>query len=124
MKLVMLAIAATIISAPVLADEVALPPSEFDHPYPGTVDVVNLPAGSVAMACMNASGATVPNFAEACSWQEIHLSQTSVSGTCHIIAPDEHDVGKNRLTKLIRHETAHCNGWPKNHPDPHYAASN
>jgi hypothetical protein len=45
-------------------------------------------------------------FAAACSL-------VGEDGTCHIVLPNN---GQAPVSTYRRHEIAHCNGWPPNHP--------
>jgi hypothetical protein len=45
-------------------------------------------------------------IADACSW--------TAGGKCTIVIPSNGPV--KQLAPYPRHEIAHCNGWPTNHP--------
>jgi hypothetical protein len=45
-------------------------------------------------------------FTAACSWQS--------NGTCYVVLPNDKEGVPVALFR--RHEIAHCNGWPPNHP--------
>jgi hypothetical protein len=82
--------------APASAVRVLMPPKNFDHPYHGKMDIRT---HSVLVAVLQC-------FAKACSWKE--------QSRCVVIMPDELD--KALWKDFIRHEQAHCNGWPADHP--------
>ena len=78
------------------------PPEQYNHPYNGQVVERVVPVAEARTLCMS-MGADL--LGVACSWQS--------NGTCNIILPnDEHAP----VATFHRHEIAHCNGWPANHP--------
>ena len=79
------------------------PPARYDHPYDGSVDERVESAVEVTTLCM--SMGTSP-FAAACSL-------VAEDGTGHIILPND---GQAPVSIYYRHEIAHCNGWPRDHP--------
>jgi len=79
------------------------PPARYNHPYDGPVDERVMSAAEVPALCM--SMGTSP-FAAACSL-------VGDDGTCHIILPND---GQAPVSTYRRHEIAHCNGWPADHP--------
>jgi hypothetical protein len=79
------------------------PPARYDHPYNGQVVERVVPAAEVPSLCMP-MGADL--FGAACS-----LLQSN--GTCYIVLPSD---GRAPVATFRRHEIAHCNGWPANHP--------
>jgi hypothetical protein len=78
------------------------PPAKYDHPYNGQVVERVMPVAEVRTLCIS-RGADV--FGVACSWQS--------DQTCYIILPNDEDAP---IDIYRRHEIAHCNGWPANHP--------
>ena len=79
------------------------PPAQYDHPYDGPVDERVMPVAEVRALCTSL-GAT--GHLAACSW-------VSGDGTCNIILPNNYQAP---VDTYRRHETAHCNGWPADHP--------
>lgn len=78
------------------------PPAQYNHPYDGRVVERIMPMPEVRALC-SSRGASPRSVA--CSWMS--------DGTCYIVLPnDEHTP----VSTYRRHETAHCNGWPTNHP--------
>lgn len=76
------------------------PPAIYDHPYPGEVRF-HLGQGGEMTAI---DGPCFP-------WLGSHACAKVIGGVCHIW------VLKDKLTPaLLRHELAHCNGWPADHP--------
>ena len=82
------------------------PPARYNHPYNGRVVERVLPKAEVRTVCMSV-GTDFFNaaFAAAGSWQS--------NGTCYIVLPNDERVP---VANFRRHEIAHCNGWPPNHP--------
>src|SRR5688572_17978722 len=82
-----------LISMPAMAVEEWLPPARYDHPYKGRTVVLN-------RTCPGAPDSL------ACAWVE--------GSTCKVaLAPSLR--GERRRVNM-RHEVAHCNGWPGHHP--------
>jgi hypothetical protein len=79
------------------------PPAQYNHPYDGPVDERVMSVSEVRTLCTSL-GATNPRGV-ACSWIS--------GGTCHIVLPNDEQAS---VSVYRRHEIAHCNGWPPNHP--------
>ncbi len=79
-----------------------IPPPQYDYPYKGQL-VINyiLSQEEINRRCYSVSMATV-----GCAF----LGE----GHCTILI--WRGVTEKRMEVLIRHEVAHCNGWPKDHP--------
>lgn len=75
------------------------PPWRFDHPYRGHLVVHEV---SASWAECSKRGA----HADACAWTK--------NGSCYIISPM--NLSRAERTSIVRHERAHCNGWPADHP--------
>ncbi len=83
---------------------VALPPPQYDHPFPGQVVEKRLSFAEVRRVCKGGL---------ACSWPRVTIRSKDgkiIGSYCLVILP-LHDRGT-----LKRHEVAHCNGWPADHP--------
>ena len=80
---------------------VLAPPHAYDHPYHGHVIERVMPLAQARALC-GKRGA----WGDACSWTE--------HGSCYIVIPTGGPV--KSLASYRRHEMAHCNGWPANHP--------
>ncbi len=78
------------------------PPAQYNHPYNGQVVEQVMPVAEVRTFCMS-RGADA--LGVACSWQS--------DNTCYIVLPNDE---KAPVATYRRHEIAHCNGWPANHP--------
>jgi hypothetical protein len=77
------------------------PPPQYNHPYKGPVIEYVLPRAEARAMCRKRSA-----WADACSWTK--------DGKCYIVLPRGGPV--KSLAPYRRHEIAHCNGWPANHP--------
>jgi hypothetical protein len=78
------------------------PPAQYIHPYDGRVVERVMPVAEVRALCTS-RGASPRSVA--CSWVS--------DRTCYIVLPNDEDAP---VSTYRRHETAHCNGWPANHP--------
>jgi hypothetical protein len=78
------------------------PPAQYNHPYNGQVVERVMPEAQVRSVCMSMG---LDLGAVACS---LHSN-----GTCYIVLPND---GLVSVSTFRRHEIAHCNGWPANHP--------
>ena len=78
------------------------PPAQYSHPYDGPVDERVMPVAEVRALCTSV-GASGPFVA--CAWVS--------DGVCHVVLPND---GQAPVSTYRRHEIAHCNGWPANHP--------
>jgi hypothetical protein len=87
-----------------------MPPTEYDHPYSGSGDLRVTDAVSqddVRGLCV---GAVWPKVgALGCSMKKVW--------GCHVVLAPEADLKRVGLTRglTLRHEIAHCNGWPADH---------
>lgn len=97
------------------ASPVILPPVEYDHPFQGRLIVEVLPLSDTVQRCHDRG---YPN-SDACAWYFPDPLGPS-RRACHVIYPSLKETGWRRFVWLIRHETAHCNGWPGWHPKGHY----
>lgn len=75
----------------------ALPPPQYDHPFHGQVVIEQSYGGELTAM----GGPCFP-------WLGAYACAKPV---CYVY------VMKGKLTpELLRHEIAHCNGWPADHP--------
>jgi hypothetical protein len=85
-----------------------LPPAEYDKPYAGQLELVVVDSqDDVRARCESTRGLPI---AIACS---MHTSDH-----CRIIIANERVIASigHAYSVVMRHELAHCNGWPGNHP--------
>jgi hypothetical protein len=78
------------------------PPTQYNHPYHGPIVERIMPVAEVRALCTS-KGASAKGVA--CSWVS--------DGTCYIVLPNDEQAP---VSTYRRHETAHCNGWPADHP--------
>lgn len=89
-----------------------IPPSRYDHAYDGEVIVSQI--------------STEPRLREICQHFGVPLRSTSVvlacafvhRDRCYIFSVPEKDLETwgASVKMVLKHERAHCNGWPANHP--------
>ncbi len=87
-----------------------LPPQRFDHPFHGTRHVIYLSPMQLFFKCGQAYACT-PIGGERpghCTTQILRIGSHPLFGGYYVDAAG--------WKQLWRHETAHCNGWPANHP--------
>jgi hypothetical protein len=87
-----------------------MPPTEYDQPYSGSGDLRVTDAVSqdeVRGLCVGAAWPKVG--ALGCSMKKVW--------GCHVVLAPEADLKRVGLTRglTLRHEIAHCNGWPGDH---------
>ena len=86
-----------------LRQDIKLEPTEqYSHPFNGPVVERVMPVAEVRSLCTS-QGASPRGVA--CSWVS--------DGTCYLVLPNDEQAP---VSTYRRHETAHCNGWPANHP--------
>jgi hypothetical protein len=79
------------------------PPEQYDHPYKGQLVVQQAPIKLLRFLCRNAPQG---RLAIGCTFKLVDA--------CYIYIANS--VNKIMYPQLFRHEQAHCNGWPNNHP--------
>jgi hypothetical protein len=98
-----------------------MPPSEYDHPFNGRVLVAQILEPEILRRlCI-----TPPPFffPPACAGRDLIVFPPESTGLklesdCQILHLPVEYLQRHNLTVnlIIRHEIAHCNGWPKDHP--------
>lgn len=85
--------------------DVQPPPAVYDHAFHGAMHVYQHRMGEVDRYCLG-----TPVYG--CS------PIGGVGGTCdiRIVTPGKDGVTKEFYMRVLRHERAHCNGWPAGHP--------
>jgi hypothetical protein len=83
-----------------------VPPKRYDVPYRGALVELQVSQAGVVAAC-NAIGFAVPRHTAGCS-----VRSERECLIIYISAPYKGDTP----AQVRRHELAHCNGWPANHP--------
>jgi hypothetical protein len=100
------AIAIVAMTCPALAQRV-LPPVEYDHPYSGRL--VKFRKNTIED--VRASCKTPLAMGLGCAWLVSEGFCVIIMASDDVIEAAGHDPDV-----VLRHETAHCNGWPKEHP--------
>jgi hypothetical protein len=111
-----LALLATLAATSAAAEGLrVVPPKEYDYPYNGVVLVVQArDQNHVRELCPTA----VFNTGEALGCAQVTRLNWGVSGCRIVMAPDDEIKRPGVPPDLVkRHEMAHCNGWPADHPD-------
>ena len=89
---------------------VALPPVEFDHQYAGKLTVLK----EDNYVFIRHVCADTPN-AIACSFRTYDSASGETISCLIMLGPMVHDD-----ERVMRHEMAHCNGWPNDHEGARY----
>lgn len=86
------------------------PPTQYDHPFKGDLIVIRTSMRHVREICPPFQPGIPP---VACATHD------NPATWCRITLAHDEDfqaVGWNDPQQILRHETAHCNGWPADHP--------
>jgi hypothetical protein len=90
-----------------------MPPPEYDHPFQGTTEIIYATDQAALKAACRL---------EKLNPEHIVLGCRHVVGTppqaCVILLPPQKDIEATGIpvAQIIRHEEAHCSGWPADHP--------
>lgn len=81
-----------------------LPPLEYDFPYKGKLAIETVTREQLLARCASAHQGSL-----GCAFPG--------SGNCRILLVDDATMKAVGWTRelMLRHETAHCNGWPQSH---------
>lgn len=103
-------------SLPAVADP-AGPPSRYNHPHPALI-VVEKSFRRIDPLCRSMFPRS--RFPAATETHRITGCADIGNGRspCRIFVPKRGEgvISERRRAALIRHERAHCNGWPSSHP--------
>jgi hypothetical protein len=82
-----------------------LPPVEYDYPYKGKLTIERVTPEQLRARC---TAATVISLG--CAFPSAY--------SCLILLVDDASIRARGWTRelMLRHEIAHCNGWPDDHP--------
>lgn len=82
-----------------------LPPLEYDKPYPGKLTIEEVTLAQLLATCSTAYASSL-----GCAFPG--------KDRCHIKLLSEASIQAAGWTVelMLRHERAHCNGWPGDHP--------
>jgi hypothetical protein len=92
-------LAALLLSTPATA-QILEPPQRYVHPFHGRLITLYKSPAEMPRFC--------PQYGIACTTGQHH-------GTCTIILSNT-IPSSPYFAYYLRHEIAHCNGWPANHP--------
>jgi hypothetical protein len=87
------------LASPALAGEMP-PPAEYDRPYQGQLLITQV--------------VTVAELTAFCRGVSTSACARVGVDFCHILMLQDEPAS----AEVLRHELAHCNGWPKDHPRP------
>jgi hypothetical protein len=83
-----------------------LPPPQYDHPFDGLVIIKRAEnLSQMRQWCVGLSNIACARW----------TLRPDVPKTCIIVLADNAEAAAP-LEVIIRHERAHCNGWPAHHP--------
>jgi hypothetical protein len=106
MRLAVALVAIVAMTCPALAQYV-LPPEEYDHPYKGQTVISWKDSREEVRAVCNTPFAMGLGCAHLRNdWCIITIARNPVL-----------DAAGFTANVVLRHEIAHCNGWPKDHPN-------
>jgi|SRR6516225_2585647 len=94
------------------------PPAKYDYPFPGILMVQRLSLDEISKICL-------PKHHTGCALtlntdNGVYLNNRTGNRTaCIAIVANDADLRAEhvRFNDVLRHEIAHCNGWPADHPD-------
>ena len=92
-----------------------MPPPKWDHPFHGKMEKRIVPYGNAAKLCqkLNPEGGS-PDSVDG---RPLFGCQFWRGSTCVIVYSfDPKGKDQKMSSNVFRHERAHCNGWPSNHP--------
>ena len=93
-------------SAPAFA---SMPPSQWDHPFKGKMEKHLVAYGKAARTCIKLNPSDEGGAQYGCQFWR--------GKTCVIVYSFDPTGKDPKMTSnVFRHEQAHCNGWPSNHP--------
>lgn len=105
--MIRLAILAALVAAPLSAGTPLNPPARFDHPYDGKTVIRMIDRANVWKECSRNGAVKMRRDVAGCARVQ--------DGACiiHIATRTK----RAPIDAIIRHETAHCNGWSSAHED-------
>ena len=91
---------------PVAAGSPLEPPARFDFPYTGKLTLHKIDKPDVWLQCSDMGREVVRHDAAGCA--------IVGDGECTIYLATK--TRRAPVAEVLRHELAHCNGWPGDHP--------
>lgn len=96
-----------------------MPPSRYDRHYAGYLIPIKVPLGKAHAAC-NALARELGHKADhprMIAGRHLYGCAYRGDGICHIVYSYDPSGKDKRMERNVwRHEVAHCNGWPADHP--------
>lgn len=112
-----IAICALLMSAS--ASGAGMPPEKYEHAYKGNLFEKEVPLKGAAKEC-NKLGKRFKNteiHPERKNGRPLYGCAYPRKGECYIVySYDPSGNDKDMASNVRRHEIAHCNGWPADHP--------
>ncbi len=102
-----IALAAILIASPVFAGAPLDPPARFDHEFSGNLTIYRVNRANVQAECSDGGRLAVRKDVAGCAISE--------GNDCTIYLAMK--TRRAPIEAILRHEIAHCNGWPANHPE-------
>ena len=100
------------------------PPAEYDFPYAGVLMIQQLPIDQIQKICLSNNLACTmvisvfPYAHGGKGGMQVNVPDGNHVGCIIIMAPDSYFREHQQNPKaVLRHEIAHCNGWPADHPN-------
>jgi hypothetical protein len=89
-----------------------LPPEEYDYPYMGQLEITIHTQDEIRALC------TVYKQWPFSKYPALACNVRFLTGRCRIrmAPPEDHVAAGTTFDVVLRHEMAHCNGWPGTHP--------
>ncbi|MGL6208720.1 MAG: hypothetical protein ACRC14_02680 [Paracoccaceae bacterium] len=102
-----IALIVTLTTSAALAGTPLDPPARYDHPYMGNLTIVEVDRDNVWAECSGDGQVEMRADAAGCA--------ETGDGECTIWLAMK--TTRAPVKAILRHEIAHCNGWPADHPD-------
>jgi hypothetical protein len=106
----LVAVLLILVASPARGDPHITPSAKYDHEFPGEIIVTEMPSEAKLRKLCEGFGATFnKSTAIACAFAH--------RGKCFIFTIDPIEMAYTSYTweQVMRHERAHCNGWPSDH---------
>ena len=99
----------------------SMPPAKYDVPYTGTLTIWISSPEAITQACRTPEGKRTSYSSCAAFTKDtcdINVLKNIVDGKPFTIVDAKGEfLGKENLAFALRHEIAHCNGWPQSHAE-------
>ena len=95
------------------------PPPEYDIPYTGVLIIQHLPIEQVHKLCWDKFLACTLPISTDPNGRGAQITMNGNRAGCLIVMPTDDYIKQHTAqdpSETLRHELAHCNGWPGDHP--------